>query len=51
MVSVWRADIKDTLPIDTTNVFYNSDEKVILGAWERRNARTEVANKGIRWRD
>jgi hypothetical protein len=25
MVSVWRADTKDTLPADTTNVFCSSD--------------------------
>jgi hypothetical protein len=24
MVSAWRADTKDTLPADTTNVFYSS---------------------------
>jgi hypothetical protein len=25
MVSAWRADTKDTLPADTTNVFCSSD--------------------------
>jgi hypothetical protein len=26
MISAWRADIKDTLPADTTNVFCSSEK-------------------------
>jgi hypothetical protein len=30
MVSVWRADTKDTLPADTINVFYSSASNLTM---------------------